>query len=183
MFNPEFRYLLVQEERNGDMMPFIDKHLFAAIFVCGINFVILFGICHIAYELFSYTGVFAKYLWIALWNSLTPGHQWLDLAVIITGIGSSVAMFTALTGIFDTLDNGFTRLKNELNKKDERIRELEEKLKEVENQEISEVANEEKGNEKSETFDKKDDKNEESVIKQEEEAKKLEEWFSRPILK
>jgi hypothetical protein len=175
MFNPEFRYLLVQEERNGDMMPFIDKHLFAAILVCGINCIILFGICRIAYELFSFTGIFAKYLWIALWNSLTPGHQWLDLAVIITGIGSSAAMFITLTGMFDTLDNGFKKLEDELNKKVQRIRELEEKLKEAEKQEISEVGKEEKGNDKTEETN-------EEFISEQGEAQKLDELFSTPIL-
>jgi hypothetical protein len=128
MFNPEFRYLLVQEERNGNMMPIIDKHIVAAICVCGMNALVVCGALMAAYKLFLYTGDMSKYLWSALWNSLTPGNQWLDLAIIVTSIISGVVMVMSMKGIADVLDNGITKLKNELKKKDERIRELEAKL-------------------------------------------------------
>ena len=132
MFNPEFRYLLVQEERNGDMMPIIDKHIVAAICVCGMNALVVCGALMAAYKLFLYTGDMSKYLWSALWNSLTPGNQWLDLAFIVTSIISGVVMVMSMKGIADVLDNGITKLKNELKKKDERIRELEAKLEDLE---------------------------------------------------
>lgn len=162
MFNPEFRYLLVQEERNGEMMPFIDPHVFGAIFVCGTNGLVLGSIVWIAYKLFGYSGTAAKYFWTALWNSLTPGNEWLDLAIIISTLISGIVMMFALKGMGDVLDKGFTKLKNEINKKDERIRELEAKIASLE---AVSTSAEPKINEK--------------MCSEEEEAKRLEKWFSR----
>jgi len=139
MFNPEFRYLLDQEERNGDMMPMIGKHIIAAICVCGMNALVACGALLTAYKLFLYTGDMSKYLWTTLWNSLTPGNQWLDLAIIVTSIISGVVMVLAMKSMADVLDNGFIKLKNELKKKDEKIRELEAKLEELELEKKKEI--------------------------------------------
>jgi hypothetical protein len=161
MFNPEFRYLLDQEENDGVMimMPIIDKHIIAAICVCGLNALVACGAIMAAYKVFLYTGYMSKYLWTQLWNSLTPGNQWIDLAVIISSIICSGVMVMAMKGMADVLDNGFIKLKNELKKKDERIRELEAKLE----------------------LEKKEGKKEEKYD-EEEEANKLEEYFSRKIV-
>jgi hypothetical protein len=156
MFTPEFRYLLVQEERNGDMMPLIDKQVFADIFVYCANFLGLCSIGLIAYKLFGYSVTASKYVWTALWNSLTPGQQWLEIALIASSIVCATVMFLALKGMMEVLDNGFTKLKNEINKKDERIRELEAKISSLESA-PKKV--------KTQT--------------EEEEAKQLEKWFSR----
>ncbi len=139
MFNPEFRYLLVQEERNGEIMPIIDNHIIAAICVCGVNAVVACGALMAAYKLFLYAGGMSKYLWTALWNSLTPGNQWLDLAIIVSSLICSVVMVMAMRGMADVLDSGFIKLKNEIKKKDERIRELEAKLEELELEKKKEI--------------------------------------------
>lgn len=162
MFNPELRYVLVQEERNGEMMPFIDPHVFAAIFVCGTNVLVLGSLSWVTYKLFGYSGIAAKYIWTALWNSLTPGNEWLDLTLIISTLISGIVMFFALKGMGDVLDKGFTKLKNEINKKDERIRELEAKIASLE---AVSTSAEPKINEK--------------MCSEEDEAKRLEKWFSR----
>jgi hypothetical protein len=159
MFNPEFRYLLIQEERNGDMMPIIDKHIIAAICVCGINAFIIGLIAISAFKVFSYAGVMSKYIWTALWNSLTPGHQWLELAVIVSSIVAAVMMFMAFEGMSNIIDKNFEKIKAEIAKKDERIKELEAKLMET-----------------SDLETEKTEKVEEDEIT---EAKKLEAWFSR----
>jgi uncharacterized membrane protein (DUF106 family) len=139
MFNPEFRYLLVQEENDNEMMPIIDKHIISAICVCSMNALFGCGALVAVYQLFKYSSFITKYLWTALWNSLTPGKQWLDLAIIVSSIISGVVMVLAMKGMADVLDNGFRKLKNEINKKEERIRELEAKLEELELEKKKEI--------------------------------------------
>jgi|688.fasta_scaffold485223_1 hypothetical protein len=175
MFNPEFRYLLVQEEPNDEFMPIIDNHIIAAICVCGVNAVVACGALMAAYKLFLYAGGMSKYLWTALWNSLTPGNQWLDLAIIISSLICSVVMVMAMRGMADVLDSGFIKLKNEIKKKDERIKELEAKLEtKVETKVETNVETKVETNveTKVETEEKYD---------AEEEADKLEAYFSRKM--
>jgi hypothetical protein len=132
MFNPDFRYLLVQEEHNGEMIEMAEKHLFAAILVCTIN-VLTFGvIVRLAYELCSYFGLIIKFIWSTLWVSLSPGNQLFELAAIVTSIVVAVMMFMVFEGISDLLNKSFDKLKDEIKKKDEKIKELEAKIKEAE---------------------------------------------------
>ena len=159
MFNPEFRYLLIQDERNGNMMPIIDKHIIAAICVCSINVFIIGLIAISAFKVFSYAGVICKYIWTALWNSLTPGQQWLELAFIVSSIVAAVMMIMAFEGMSNIIDKNFEKIKAEIAKKDKRIKELEAKLMET-----------------SDLETEKTEKVEEDEIT---EAKKLEAWFSR----
>ena len=134
MFNPELRYLLVQEENDNEMRPMLDMaHIISVICVCSMNALLFVcGAVVVVYELFKYSNFITKYLWKALWNSLTPGNQWLDIAIILSSIISGVVIVLAMKCMTDLLDNGFRKLKNEINKKDERIRELEAKLEELE---------------------------------------------------
>ena len=126
MFNPEFRYLIAQEE---EIMPLIDNHEFAAIITCGINVCVFGSIGWLAYNFFEYNWLAIKYVCSAIWDSLTPaGIQLLDIVLLTVGLTSSIIMYTTIIGIADVLENGFTKLKNELNKKDERIKELESEL-------------------------------------------------------
>ena len=162
MFNPEFRYLLIQEERNGDMMPIIDKHIIAAICVCGINAFVIGLIAISAFKIFSYSGIISKYIWVALWNLLTPGQQWLELAFIVSSIVAAVMMFMVFEGMSNIIDKNFEKIKAEIAKKDERIRELEAKLIEIGESNVN-------GTETKEKVEKAEEL----------EAKKLEAWFSR----
>lgn len=124
--NPEF-YLLFQQEPNGVIMPAIDN---ICLFV--IHSLVGFGGVMALYKLLFYAGGISKYFWTALWNSLTPGNQWLDLAIIGTTIICGVVMVLAIKGMAEVLESGFIKLKNEIKKKDERIRELEAKLEDLE---------------------------------------------------
>lgn len=137
MFNPELRYVLFQEVGNDEMMQLIDPNIFVAICVCGTNGLLLGSIVWILYKILVYSGTAAKYIWLALWKSLTPGNEWLDLALIISTVISGIVMIYALNGMSEVLDRGFTKLKNEINKKDERIRELEAKIVSLEGINIS----------------------------------------------
>lgn len=135
MFNPELRYLLVQEEHNGEMLPLIEREDFAALLVCGTNFLAVTIAIWIAYTVFGYAGITAKYVWTAFWNSLTPGQQWLEIAALIVialSIVCAVVMFLVFQCVSDVLDESFTKLKNENNTKDNIIRELEAKISSLE---------------------------------------------------
>jgi len=132
MYNPEFRYLLIQEENAGEMLPIINPYIFAGLFVFITNIISFTAVVWLAYKMFIYSGNISKYIWISIWNMLTPGNEWLDILLIGTTIISAVMMFKALIGITDILDAGFTKLKNELRNKDERIKLLEEKLSSIE---------------------------------------------------
>jgi hypothetical protein len=165
MFNPEFRYILVQEQHNGEMLPLVPPYVISALFVCITNLVSVCSVVWFVYKLFGYSGSAAKYIWTALWNSLTPGNELLDLAIIISTIISGIVMIFALKGMGDVLDNGFTKLKDEINKKDERIRELEAKIASLEAVSTSAEPNINKNLCSKET--------------EEEEAKRLGKWFSR----
>jgi len=128
MFNPEFRYLLIQEENNGEMLPFVHPYIISSLFVCITNLVRVCSIIWLAFKAFNFAGIGTKYVWTTLWNSLTPGNELLDMAIIILTLMSGIVMIFALKGVGDVLDKGFTKLKYEFNKKDERIRELEAKI-------------------------------------------------------
>lgn len=128
MFNPEFRYLLAQDERNGQMMPLIDPHVFTALFVCGINGIALATTCFLLYNVSDYVSIPVKNLLTPLWNSLTPGNELVEMTIIISSIICSVTLLVLVRSVADVLESGFTKLRNEIKEKDERIRELEEEL-------------------------------------------------------
>lgn len=122
MFNPEFRYLIVQEHE--EMIPFIYNYELAAIITCGLNFGVFASIGWLVFNFFEYI----KHICSVIWNSLPPGYQLLDIVLLTLGIASCIVMCRTIIGIADVFDNGFTKLKNEINKKDERIKELEAEL-------------------------------------------------------
>lgn len=165
MFNPELRYLLIQEERNGEMLPLVPPHVISALFVCITNLVSVCSLVWLAFKAFNYAGIGIRYVWTTLWNSLSPGNELLDLAIIILTLISGIVMIFALKGMGDVLDKGFTKLKNEINMKDEKIRELEAKMASLESVSTSEEPNINKNLCSKET--------------EEEEAKRLDKWFSR----
>ena len=129
MFNPEFRYLFVQEENNGEMIQFIDKDIIIiTIFICGTNFLAISTIFWMSYKLFGYSSLITKFIWTALWHSLTPGNQWLEIALLVSSIITACLMIIVIIGTEELIDKEFTKIKNTINKKDERIKELEDKL-------------------------------------------------------
>ena len=96
------------------------------------SFIFVCSVVWLAYNLFDYYGAATNYILTALWNSLTPGNELLDLAIIMSTLISGIVMFFALKGMADILDKGFATLKNEINKKDEIIRELKAKIDSLE---------------------------------------------------
>lgn len=124
MFNPEFRYLLLQEQRNGQMLPIIDTHMFGAIFVCGINGVALATMCFLLYKLLDYV----SFALTPLWNFLIPKNEWIEIVIIVLTVICCVILVIIFRSMVDELDNNFTQLKTEIRIKEERIRELEKQV-------------------------------------------------------
>ena len=128
MYNPEFRYLIAED--NGEpMIPFADGYVFAAIIVCGVSLLIVVGGIITAFTLTSLIVIplrhLLEYLWELFWNSLTPGNQWLDIAIITTSIVPFIVLFRTIEGISDDLDRSFKKLKKEIAERNEKITGLE----------------------------------------------------------
>ena len=128
MYNPEFRYLIAED--NGELMiPFADGYVFAAIIVCGVSLLIVVGGIITAFTLTSLIVIplrhLLEYLWELFWNSLTPGNQWLDIAIITTSIVPFIVLFRTIEGISDDLDRSFKKLKKEIAERNEKITGLE----------------------------------------------------------
>jgi phosphotransferase system glucose/maltose/N-acetylglucosamine-specific IIC component len=134
MFSSDFKYLwlLMQQDRDGDLIPVIDKNIVADIWICGINALAIGAIGIITYNVFPYASAISGYILTELWNSLTTGQHSMELAVIATSIICALVMFMAFGGITNIIDKIFEKLKDEINKKDEKIRQLEAKLNEQE---------------------------------------------------
>ena len=129
----------MQQDRDGDLIPVIDKNIVADIWVCGMN-ALFIGVAGIAaYKIFPFVFGISRYIWTALWNSLTTGQHSMELALIATSIVCALVMFMAFGGITNIIDKIFEKLKEEINKKDERIRELEAKLMEINDQDQTEA--------------------------------------------
>ena len=128
MYNPEFRYLIAED--NGELMiPFADGYVFAAIIVCGVSLLIVVGGIITAFTLTSLIVIplrhLLEYLWELFWNSLTPGNQWLDISIITTSIVPFIVLFRTIEGISDDLDRSFKKLKKEIAERNEKITGLE----------------------------------------------------------
>jgi uncharacterized membrane protein YccC len=134
MFSSDFKYLwlLMQQDRDGDLIPVIDKNIVADIWVCGMNALAIGTIGIVAYKVFPYASVISGYILTELLNSLTTEHHRMQLALIATSIICALVIFMAFGGITNIIDKIFEKLKDEINKKDERIRELEAKLNDQE---------------------------------------------------
>ena len=132
MFSSDFKYLwlLIQQDRDGDLIPVIDKNIAIDIWICGINALAIGTIGVITYKVFPYVSAILGYMWTALWKSLN--EQQMEWALIEISIICALMMFMAFGGITNIIDKIFEKLKAEINKKDERIRELEAKLNEHE---------------------------------------------------
>jgi len=117
------RYVLIQEERNGEMENIIEPNLFGAIIVLSASALVLGNM--FVYNLFCYFGTIVKYCWTTLGNSTILGNILLELVLIIPTIISGIVIIFSLKGMGDMLDNVFAKLKNNLKQKDERIKDLE----------------------------------------------------------
>lgn len=128
MFNPEFRYLIAQEERNGQMLPNIDYALSATV-VCIANLLCVLVAGWSVYNIFNYIAIVTKYLATSFWNILTPGNEWLEIVLMLSSLVAATMVYKSLKGMGDILDSKFTELKDLISKKEEHIKDLEEKLR------------------------------------------------------
>lgn len=133
MFHPEFRYLLTQEERDNEIMPFICGRVFTTIFVKIIYIFALYKIWWMAYDIFEYSSIVSNYIWTALWDSLTLENQLFDLVLIVISIVAGISMLITLNEISNSLDREFTKLNDDIKEKNQRIHDLESKLLEISN--------------------------------------------------
>lgn len=118
------RYILIEEERNGEIEHIIEPTLFGAIIVLSASALVLDSM--FLYNLFCYFGTTVKYYWTTLGNStILPGDIWLELFLTIPTIISGIVIIFSLKGIGDMLDNVFAKFKNNIKQKDERIKDLE----------------------------------------------------------
>lgn len=127
-FNPEFRYLLNEDEHNGEIKPFIEPHVFAAIYVCVTNIFVVSIALVATYNLFDYVTIGVKHLCSYLWNNmLTHRYKWIDILLIVNSLLTFLCGFV-LNCITDVMIEKYIKLKTELKKKEERIKELESQL-------------------------------------------------------
>lgn len=127
MFNPEFRYLINQEEQNNQMMDL--DYIFAGGMIVCVNMIGIVVIGSLAYKILEYGVIFTKELVKSIWDTITPANEWLEVILIVTSIASAAILFLSLKGIGDLLDNSLTKMKNLLMEKDTQIKKLEEKLR------------------------------------------------------
>ena len=127
MFDPEFGYLLVQEEVDEEMTQEID-HMFSLALVCVINLCSILGITWIVYKIIEFAVFLIKYSAENFWIILTPGNEVVDILFILFSIVVATMLFVSSNIMGELLDKGFTKLKDTLNEKDERIKELEDKI-------------------------------------------------------
>lgn len=131
MFNPEFRYLIVQDGEGDQVRPNID-YLMSGLLVCVINLTSVLAVGLATYKVFAYSGIISKYLFTSFWNMLTPGNEFLEIIMIISSLVAGTVMFLSLKGMSEVIDSNFVKLKNLLSEKDARIKELEDQVRCVE---------------------------------------------------
>jgi len=114
MFNPEFKYLLAQEADNAEEIQNTDIHIWAAILVCGLNFLILGTLFYISLKLLCIFGLYLKLICIYLWNTLTPRNQVLELLAIFTTILAIILMNYTFYKMDEHKNKRFIKLKEDI---------------------------------------------------------------------
>jgi hypothetical protein len=136
MFNPEFRYLLVQEEVDGVFQPLFDNNNFCELlwsnFIAG-----LFGI-----GIWIFWKFLVELLWIInlgfqlFWNTLAPRVQWIEkLCILVSVVGLSFVIYY-IYKLTDILVIIIPNLKNDIKDHQKKIEELEKKLRMMEEKQL-----------------------------------------------
>lgn len=121
MFKPEFRYLLIQEQRNGQMMPIVAPYLLSGLLVCGINGIALVIISYLLYKFSELLVIPVRKFWVLLVNYLMKDN---NNIILYSGI-CYIIMLLSFAYLHNVLDGIVNKLKKEIKWKDEKIRELE----------------------------------------------------------
>jgi hypothetical protein len=129
MFNPEFRFLIAQENGEALLMQLMDHELFTKIFNTVMNMFITFVVtvfaCKTTISIFMLVLPVINYILTIVWNSLTPGNQLIELGIILLTFIMFITMSLAMNEMTNQLDISFTKLKEQSREKDIRIAELE----------------------------------------------------------
>jgi hypothetical protein len=130
MFDPEFKYLLIEEAENrGELIQNLDNHIWAAILVCSLNLLILSPFIYISWQLIVKLGFYIQLICEYLWNFLTPRNRLLELLAISTTILCLILMNYTFYEINNQINKKFIKLKKDLKNKDKIIKQLENQLK------------------------------------------------------
>lgn len=121
MFKPEFRYLLIQEQRNGQMMPIVAPYLLSGLLVCGINGIALVIISYLLYKFSELLVIPVRKFCVLLVNYLMKDN---NNIILYSGI-CYIIMLLTFAYLHNVLDDIVNKLKKEIKWKDEKIRELE----------------------------------------------------------
>jgi len=118
---------------HNNVFPFcvVTMENLAAIILISQNIFIVSAAAFVFYVLVMWTKVHSGIVYIGdlIWNSLTPGHQFIELLSIITSIITFVATFYFFNEIFKHLDYSFTKLKQMNQDKDQTIADLEAQIR------------------------------------------------------
>ena len=126
MFIPDFAFIVEENVDIEDMFEtFFDMKLFVTIILLVI---ISFGLSILLYVSYNLLYYFIKNIWIELWNSLTPGNEWMELTIIVTMLAIAMLMILGVKIIFKMMDKVLSKLMNEIKERDEKIQELEIKI-------------------------------------------------------
>lgn len=126
MFIPDFAFIVEENVDIENMFEsFFDMKLFTTIILLGI---ISFGLSILSYVGYNLLYYFTKNIWIEIWNSLTPGNEWMELTLIVTILTIATLMILGVNIIFKMMDKVLLKLTNEIKEWDEKIQELEKKV-------------------------------------------------------
>ena len=125
MFNPEIK--IMYDREINEMMPDYENgnnNYSDALIPSALSILYLVCLCLLSYRLLVNFSLMLRYFRVALWNSLTPGNEILELALIIGGTITLIMMLYIGARVVDAIAANFDKLKAELSEKDKRIEAL-----------------------------------------------------------
>lgn len=126
MFIPDFAFIVEENVGIENMFEsFFDMKLFTTIILI---IIISFGLSILSYVGYNLIYYFTKNIWTEIWNSLTPGNEWMELTLIVTILTIATLMILGVKIIFKMMDKVLLKLTNEIKERDEKIQELEKKV-------------------------------------------------------
>ena len=128
MFYSAFINLLFREERDGNVVPFIEKRIITTMRVCAIDAMNVCVMAIITFYAFPYISEICRYIWILLLNLLTTEKKWLKLSLMAICTIVAAEIIIVINAMSIVINKNFMKLKEEINEKDEKIRDLEERI-------------------------------------------------------
>jgi hypothetical protein len=129
MYNPEFRFLIAnQEMENIEDTTFLNDNLIYRFYDC-INIFILLEILLLSSKplipfLIGTTYKTIEYVWIKFWESLTPGNQILETVLIVSNLIAFAMGIFVINEYSEIINKKVINLRNENQEKDKIIAEL-----------------------------------------------------------